>query len=131
MAEEHYVDHAEKTVVIVMTSGPSTPHRCATPFYIGAILAAMDAQVTIFFTMEGVRLVQLGVPDQLVAMEGGKAIIDFIRDAKHAGVRLHACRPALPGWEIEVDRLIPEVDELSSGGALADMILTCDKVLFF
>lgn len=131
MADEHYVDHAEKSVVIVMTSGPSTPHRCATPFYIGAILAAMDAQVTIFFTMEGVRLVKRGVPENLVAMEGGKAIIDFIRDAKQAGVKLHACRPALPGWDIETDDLIAEVDEISSGGALADMILTSDKALFF
>jgi len=131
MADEHYVDHAEKSVVIVMTSGPSTPHRCATPFYIGAILAAMDAQVTIFFTMEGVRLVKRGVSEKLVAMEGGKAIIDFIRDAKQAGVKLHACRPALPGWDIEADDLIAEVDEISSGGALADMILTSDKALFF
>lgn len=131
MADQHYVDHAEKTVVIVMTSGPSTPHRCATPFYIGAILAAMDAQVTIFFTMEGVKLVKRGVPENLVAMAGGKAIIDFIRDAKQAGVKLHACRPALPGWDIETDDLIPEVDEISSGGALADMILVSDKVLFF
>jgi len=131
MADQHYVDHAEKTVVIVMTSGPSTPHRCATPFYIGSILAAMDAQVTIFFTMEGVKLVKRGVPENMAAMEGGKSIIDFIRDAKQAGVRLHACRPALPGWDIEVDDLIPEVDEVSSGGALADMILVSDKVLFF
>ena len=42
MADSHYLDSEEKSVVIVMTSGPSTPHRCATPFYIGAILASMD-----------------------------------------------------------------------------------------
>lgn len=131
MSERDYVDHDEKTVVIVMTSGPSTPHRCATPFYIGALLAAMDAQVTIFFTMEGVRLVRKGVPETLVAMEGGKRIIEFMRDAKNAGVRFQACNPALPGYEMDAADLIPEVDEVSSGGALADMILSSDKVLFF
>ena len=131
MTDPRYVDHEEKTVVIVMTSGPSTPHRCATPFFLGALLASMDAQVTVFFTMEGVRLVKQGVPEKMVAMEGGKPIIDFMRDAKAAGVRLVACRPALPGYEIDVDNLIPEIDEISSGGALADLILSSDKVLFF
>lgn len=126
-----YVDHEEKSVVIVMTSGPSSPGRCATPFYIGALLASMDAEVTIFFTMEGVRLVQTGVAESLTAVQGGKRIIEFMRDAKSAGVKFHACRPALPGYDIEPVDLIPEIDEVSSGGALADMILSCDKVLFF
>ena len=131
MSGRAYVDHEEKTVVIVMTSGPSTPQRCATPFYIGALLAAMDASVTIFFTMDGVRLVKKGVAQELVAMEGGKRIIDFMRDAKNAGVRFHACNPALPGYEMDAADLIPEIDEVSSGGVLADMILASDKVLFF
>ena len=131
MAEREYLDNDAKTVVIVMTSGPSTPHRCATPFYMGAILASMDADVRIFFTMEGVRLCQQGVPERLTAMAGGKTIIEFMRDAKAAGVKFHLCQPALPGYEIEVGSVIAEVDELSSGGALADMILSCDKALFF
>ncbi len=131
MAEPHYLDNEAKSVVIVMTSGPSTPQRCATPFYMGAILAAMDADVKMFFTMEGVKLCQKGVPDQLTAGEGGKKIIEFMRDAKSAGVKFYLCRPALPGYEMEVASVIDEVDEVSSGGALADLILSCDKALFF
>jgi uncharacterized protein len=115
-----------------MTSGPSTPHRCATPFYVGAILAAMDAEVNIFLTMEGVRLAEKGIADGLVAMPGGKRIIEFIRDAKHAGVKLHLCLPALPGYDIgDSTEVIEEVDVLSGGGVLADLILSCDKVLSF
>jgi predicted peroxiredoxin len=131
VSEPRYLDNEAKSVVIVMTSGPSTPHRCATPFYMGAILASMDAEVRIFFTMEGVRLCQRGVPENLTAMEGGKKIIEFMRDAKAAGVRFYLCRPALPGYEMEVTDVIDEVDEMSSGGALADLILSCDKALFF
>ncbi|MDA8390326.1 MAG: DsrE family protein [Gammaproteobacteria bacterium] len=132
MSDAHYLDNEEKSVLIVMTSGPSTPHRCATPFYIGAILASMDADVKIFFTMEGVNLVKKGVAENLVAMEGGKRVIDFMRDAKSAGVKLHLCLPALPGYKIdEKTDIIDEVDEFSGGGALADLILSCDKVLFF
>lgn len=132
MSDSHYLDNEAKTVIIVMTSGPSTPQRCATPFYLGALLASMDADVSIFFTMEGVNLVKRGVPENLAAMTGGKKIIEFIRDAKAAGVKLHVCIPALPGYQIDAQAdLIPEVDERSSGGALADLILSTDKVLFF
>lgn len=131
VSDEHYLDNDEKSVVIVMTSGPSTPHRCATPFYIGAILASMDAEVRIFFTMEGVKLMQKGVAENLSAMSGGKRIIEFIRDAKAAGVKLHLCKPAMPGYDLEVHDLIPEVDEVSNAGKLADLILSCDKSMFF
>ncbi|MHB8253654.1 MAG: DsrE family protein [Acidiferrobacter sp.] len=132
MSDDHYLDNEEQSVLIVMTSGPSTPHRCATPFFLGAILASMDAKVYIFFTMEGVNLVKKGVAENLVAMEGGKRVIDFMRDAKAAGVKMHLCLPALPGYKIdEKTDIIAEIDECSGGGTLADMILSCDKVLFF
>lgn len=129
---QHYLDNDEQSVLIIMTSGPSTPARCATPFFLGSILAAMDADVRIFFTMEGVRLMQHGVAENLVAMEGGKRIIEFIREAKQAGVKLNVCLPALPGYEIDADLdLIPEVDEVVGGGVLADLILSSDKVISF
>lgn len=131
MSDQHYLDNEEKSVVIVMTSGPSTPQRCATPFYIGAILASMDAEVHIFFTMEGVRLLDKGVAENLRAMHGGKTILEFMRDAKAAGVRLHLCKPAMPGYDMIPDNVIPEVDEINSASALADLILQCDKTMFF
>ncbi len=132
MSDSHYLDNEEKSVLIIMTSGPSTPHRCATPFYLGSILASMDADVQIFFTMEGVKLLQKGVAENLVAMEGGKRVIDFMRDAKAAGVKLQLCLPALPGYKMsEKTDIIDEVNECLGGGALADLILSCDKVLVF
>ena len=131
MSDPRYLDNEEKSVVIVMTSGPATPQRCATPFYLGAILASMDARVSIFLTMEGSLLAREGVAEGLTAMQGGKTILQFIRDAKAAGVRLHLCRPAMPGYEISDGDVIDEVDEISSAGTLADLILSCDKSMFF
>ena len=131
MSDPHYLDNEEKSVVIVMTSGPATPQRCATPFYLGAILASMDARVSIFLNMEGSLLAKEGVAEGLTAMQGGKTILQFIRDAKAAGVRLHLCRPAMPGYEIADGDVIDEVDEISSAGTLADLILSCDKSMFF
>ncbi|MDH5545666.1 MAG: DsrE family protein [Gammaproteobacteria bacterium] len=133
MADSHYIDSdEEQSVMIMMTSGPSTPHRCATPFFVATVLAAMDAEVKLFFTMEGVNLLRKGIADTLVAMDGGKLIIDFLRDAKQAGVKIVCCMPALPGYEIDPDiDLIDEVDEVVGGGVFADLILSADKVLSF
>jgi len=131
MADQHYLDNEEKSVVIVMTSGPSTPHRCATPFYIGSILASMDSDVHIFFTMEGVMLAKKGVAENLAAMKDGKTILEFIRDAKAAGVKLHLCKPAMPGYELDAGDIIAEIDEVSNAGALADLILSSDKSMYF
>ncbi len=130
--DDYYLDNEEKTVVFLMTSGPSTPHRCATPFYLGSILASMDVEVHIFFTMEGVKLMEKGVAENMVAMEGGKKIIDFIRDAKRAGVILHVCQPALPGYKIDESAdIIEEADHVSRASVLADLILRCDKLITF
>ncbi|MDH5216902.1 MAG: DsrE family protein [Gammaproteobacteria bacterium] len=132
MPNPKYEVDQDQDVVIMMTSGPSTPQRCATPFFVGSLLAAMDANVKIFFTMEGVNLLKKGVPESIVAMEGGKLIIDFLREAKQTGVEIYCCLPALPGSEVTsaVD-LIDEVDEVVGGGVLADLILSADKVLSF
>ncbi|OIO55213.1 MAG: sulfur reduction protein DsrE [Alphaproteobacteria bacterium CG_4_10_14_0_2_um_filter_63_37] len=121
----------EQKVVVIVTSGPSTPHRCATPFFIASILAAMDNEVAVFLTMEGVKLAQPGVAENMAALEGGKPILQFIREAKQAGIKLYCCRPALPGYEMDADNLIEEIDEIASGGTLADLILSYDKVISF
>jgi hypothetical protein len=131
MSDSHYLDNEEKSVVVVMTSGPSSPHRCATPFYISAVLASMDADVSIFLTMEGVKLAQTGVAEGLAAMQGGKTIIEFIRDAKQAGAKLYLCKPAMPGYDLDVSDVIDEVDEIANASKMADLVLACDKSMYF
>jgi predicted peroxiredoxin len=87
--------------------------------------------LNIFLIMEGVKPAQRGIEEDLVAMENGQKIIQFIRDAKNAVVKFYVCLPALPGYEINETNLIDEVDETSGGVMLADMIISCDKLLSF
>ncbi|MDH0289757.1 DsrE family protein [Pseudomonas sp. GD04087] len=114
-------------VLIIVSSGPSTPARCAAPFYTATLLACMDAQVTLFLSGEGTRLAFQDIADHLCAAEGGEPIAHFIQQAKEAGARLLMCRA--PGIAIDESRLIEEVDEIASGGELARMILEYDRVL--
>ena len=131
MSPDYLDDLSNQSVVIVMTSGPSTPQRCATPFYIGAVLASMDVDVAIFFTMEGVLLTKKGIAENLCAMEGGKTILQFMRDAKAAGVKLYLCKPAMPGYKMHDIEIINEIDEICHASTLADLIMNSSKSMFF
>ncbi|WP_371364465.1 DsrE family protein [Pseudomonas sp. QL9] len=114
-------------VLIIVHSGPSTPARCAAPFYTATLLACMDAEVTLFLSGEGVQLARQDVVDSLYAAPGGEPVSHFIQQAKEAGARLLMCRA--PGVPIDESALIAEIDEIASGGELARMILEYDRVL--
>lgn len=118
---------AVQRVLILVSSGPSTPARCAAPFHIATLLACMDAEVTLYLSGEGTRLACREVAETLCAVEGGEPLLHFIRQAKLAGARLLMCRQ--PGVTVDPEALIAELDEISSGGELAQMILEYDKVL--
>ncbi|MEZ3185035.1 DsrE family protein [Pseudomonas sp. LM13] len=116
-----------RRVLILVASGPSTPARCAAPFHIATLLACMDAEVTLYLTGEGVQLARREVAETLCAVDGGEPLLHFIRNAKQAGARLLMCRQ--PGVQLDSTALIAELDEISSGGELAQMILEYERVL--
>ncbi len=114
-------------VLILVASGPSTPARCAAPFHIATLLACMDAEVTLYLTGEATQLAHPEVAATLRAVDGGEPLLHFIRNAKAAGARLLMCRQ--PGAQLEATALIAELDDISSGGELAQMILEYERVL--
>lgn len=120
-------DSIIQRVLILVASGPSTPARCAAPFHIATLLACMDAEVTLFLTGEGTQLARHEIAETLRAVDGGEPLLLFIRQAKLAGARLLMCRQ--PGVVIDPQVLIRELDEISSGGELAQMILEYERVL--
>ena len=116
-----------REVLILVTSGPSTPARCAAPFHVATLLACMDARVTLFLTGEATQLARRDVAESLRAVPDGESVLHFIRQAKQAGARLLMCRQ--PGVALDETLLIEELDEISSGGELARLILETEKVL--
>ena len=51
----------EEKMTVFVTSGPDTPQRCATPFYMANIAAAMDNEAEMIFQIDGVLLMKKGV----------------------------------------------------------------------
>ena len=116
-------------MTVFVTSGPDTPQRCATPFYMANIAAAMDNEAEMIFQIDGVLLMKKGVAESLMAKEGGKLIIDFIREAKEAGVEMRVCSAALQLHEMTEDDLIEECDGVVGAAYMVDVGLESGMVL--
>jgi predicted peroxiredoxin len=117
-------------VLIVMTSGPDTPRRCATPFFFAQLAAVMEFEVTMFFTIDGVLLLKEGLADEVYPKAGGKAVGEFLRDALESGVEFTACSAATELHGLEVSDLIDEV-EMAGGAAMWEMAEESKIVLTF
>jgi len=123
-----------------MTSGPKTPWRCASPFYIAALLSANEAEVEIFFNMDGTRLLKKGVAEKLIPGEPNclspngkklKTVYDFMKDAKQAGVKFYSCKQAIDSMGYKPEDLIPELDGIFPASEFALRAMEADKVLTF
>jgi predicted peroxiredoxin len=119
----------EDKILIIMTSGPDTPRRCATPFFFGTLAAAMDYEVTMFFTIDGTKLLQKGVAENVYPKEGGKPVSDFIQDAIDAGVKFTACTASMELHDLTQEDLIDGVKMV--GGAAMWQMSEDSKTLTF
>ena len=84
----------EGKVTIFMTSGPDTPQRCATPFYMANVAVAMDNEAEMVFQIDGTLLMKKGLAENLEAKEDGKkSSTSYERQRKRAlrcgSVQLH------------------------------------------
>ena len=118
-------------VLIVMTSGPDTPGRCAAPFFFATGAAAMGYDVSMFFTMQGTKLLQQGVAEKVYPKEGGRPISEFIQNALNADVQFFVCSASLELNDMAPDDLIEEVDNLVGSLFLTEKGLESDLVLNF
>ena len=119
----------EGKLTVFVTSGPQTPQRCATPFYMANIAVAMDNEAEMIFQIDGVLLMKKGVAEHLFAKEGGKSIIDFIREAKEAGVEMRVCSAALQLHDMSEEDLIEECDGVVGAAYMVDIGMESNLVL--
>jgi hypothetical protein len=120
-------------ILYVQTHGSDDPARSATPFFLSAAAAAMDAEVGIYFTMNGPTLLKKGVPETLIvprAGGGGKELRYFIDQALEMGVTLYVCQPSLDLHGLTMDDLIDDV-RMIGGVAFNDMAVRYDAVISF
>ncbi len=88
--EQESIDFA-----IIMTSGPDTPKRLASPFFLAATAAAEEMSVVVYFTGLGTLLLKKGVAEHLYPKEGGKSVKFFMDQALANGARFVACAASM------------------------------------
>ena len=121
---------ADDKVLIVMTSGPDTPRRCATPFFFASLGAAMDYDVTMFFTIDGTLLLKKGVAETVCPKEGGKPVSEFLNDAMENGVKFLACTASTELHDLQPSDLIDGV-KMVGGASMWQLAEDCKTVLTF
>jgi hypothetical protein len=120
-----------KKILMMLTSGPGTPERCAAPFFFAIGAAKMGHHVSLFFTMQATQLLKKGVADHICAKEGGRPLSQFIQNALEAGVNFYICSASLELNNISQADLIEQVDNLVSSTFLTKRGLESDLVLSF
>jgi uncharacterized protein len=121
---------ADDRVMIIMTSGPDTPRRCATPFFFASLGAAMEYEVTMFFTIDGTLLLKKGLAETIYPKEGGKPVSSFIQDALDAGVTFLACSASTELHDLQPSDLIDGV-KMVGGASMWQLAEDCKTVLTF
>ena len=124
-------ENGDSAVLYVMTHGTEAPERCATPFFLAASAAAMDVEASIYFTMNGPKLLKRGVAEQIGPKgEQGQKLRYFIDQALDCGVELLICQPSLDLNDLTQDDLIEGV-RMIGGAAFNDMAMEADAVITF
>jgi len=121
---------ADDKVMIIMTSGPDTPRRCATPFFFASLAAAMEYEVTMFFTIDGTLLLKKGMAETIFPKEGGKPVSAFIQDALDAGVEFLACTASTELHDMQPSDLMDGV-KMVGRASMWQIAEDCKTVLTF
>jgi uncharacterized protein len=124
-------DAMANKMLIMMTSGPDTPHRLGTPFFQAMAAAALDYEALIVTTMDATLLMKKGVAEHLCVKEGSnKSVLEFIREAKAGGVQLYVCPSSLSLHDMTMDDVIPEVDGAMGAAKYTEVGLDDDCRVF-
>ena len=91
----------------------------------------MDAEVSIYFTMNGPQLLEQGVAEQIGPKgERGERLRYFIDQALDCGVSLLVCQPSLDLNDLRFEDLISGV-RMIGGAAFNELAINSDAVISF
>jgi predicted peroxiredoxin len=109
--------------------GSDEPHKALPPFMLGSGALAMDMEVTLFFTLEGLNIVRKGGAERIVLEGAPKTFPEFLEIMREGGARMIACSAAFPIVGIQEEDLIDGVEcggvaTFVSAAEEADAVLT-------
>ena len=118
---------AEKMVVFC---GSDDPQRAFPPFMLGTGALALDMELMLFFTMDGLNIVRKGGAEKIKIEGAAMTLPEYLNVAREEGAELVACSAAFPIVGCTEEDLIEGVE---CGGVVTfvEAARTADVVLTF
>lgn len=108
----------QRLVIVMWSCGPGRAELAAAPFVYALAARALEVEVEMHFTASSVRWLLAGVADAAFTDSlQTKTVLDFIREAKAAGVGLYACAMALEEQR-RGEALLDEVDGIAGAATV-------------
>lgn len=124
-------DEETKKILILQTSGLREPKRTYAPLYIATTAAAMEMDVVLWFTMEGVSQLRKGEAEKVELVKGsGVTLKTWIDRAQQSGVKFMVCAQAMEGEELSMEDIVDGC-EMVGAASIIDLSFEADQVFFF
>jgi predicted peroxiredoxin len=109
--------------------GSDEPQKAFPPFMLASGALALDMEVNLFFTMNGLNIVKRGGAEKIRLQGAAKTLPEFIKVLQEGGAKMIACSAAFPIVGCKEEDLIPGVEcggvaTFVSGAEEADVVLT-------
>ncbi len=117
---------ADKLLIIMANSDADSVLAIASPVIQATVAAAMEFEAEIIFTGHCVKVVTPGVAEKL-KLKDGRSVIDLMREAAEAGVKIKVCATGLEYWG---DEVIPEVEETVGSAYIISEAMDEETVTF-
>ncbi|MCD6161450.1 MAG: DsrE/DsrF/DrsH-like family protein [candidate division Zixibacteria bacterium] len=115
---------------MVVFCGSDEPHKAFPPFMLGAGAQAMDMELMLFFTMNGLNIVRKGGAEKIKLEGMSMTLPEFINNVREGGAQLVACSAAFPIVGCKEEDLIEGV-ECGGVATFVDEAEAADTVLTF
>lgn len=113
---------AQRLLIVLWSCGPGQPGGAvlaAAPFVYALAARALEIEVEMHFTSGTARWLLEGVAREAYTDAArSKTVLDFIREAKAAGVTLHPCAMALAEHRRAGEALLPEADGIAGAATV-------------
>jgi len=115
---------------MVVFCGSDEPQKAFPPFMLGSGAQAMDMELMMFFTMNGLNIIRKGRAEKIKLEGAPKTLQDFINIVREGGAELVACSAAFSIVGCKEEDLIEGV-ECGGVATFVDEAETADIVLTF
>jgi predicted peroxiredoxin len=103
--------------------GSDEPKKAFPPFMLGSGALALDMEVTLFFTMDGLNIVKKGGAEKIKLEGPPKTIPEFMQIMQEGGAKMIACSAAFPIVGMNENDLIDGVE----CGGVATFVAGCEE----